>query len=401
MALLDRLASEKLDAIAQGVRVEEGWKWAQARLDFPHAEGLARVYPHPVERSEAEVDQITALCDEYDALVSTWDAVEELPPEIEARFAEIDAAMHAYGDGAAFDADEIARGGVFVVLGHDGLARIERGFIRPEDMPVVEEDPEPEAPGLNAAGEDGGGEDGGEEVEEEDTGAPLCERLVLDLTAQRTMALRDALGANPDVALTAVVHALALAAFTPAYERASCLEIGTTSTSLETHAPGIAETRAARSVAERHERWATQLPRDSDDLWGFVQALSGGELLELLAHCASLTVNALRMSWDRRPGAMVQADRLAQAVNLDMNDYWSPTADSYLGRVTKARIAEAVSEGVSPEAAARIEGLKKPEMATTAEALLAGTRWLPALLRTPGLAREPEADVTPVSQQAA
>jgi ParB family chromosome partitioning protein len=55
-----------------------------------------------------------------------------------------------------------------------------------------------------------------------------------------------------------------------------------------------------------------------------------------------------------RPRAIATADRLAEAVSLDMNGHWRPLARSYLGRVTKARILEAVREGVSYEAADRM-----------------------------------------------
>ena len=111
--------------------------------------------------------------------------------------------------------------------------------------------------------------------------------------------------------------------------------------------------------------------------------MAATDLLDLLAHCASLTVNAVRAPFDRKPGAWAHADRLAQAVSLDMTGYWSPTVASYLGRVTKARIGEAVREAVSDETAERISGLKKPDMASEAEALLAGKGWLPSLLRAP------------------
>jgi ParB family chromosome partitioning protein len=382
-ALLDRLVAEKLAGIAQEVRDKEGWKWAEAHIDYPRALGLARVYPHPVERPEDETARMSALSEEYDALVSEWDAVEELPPEIEARFAEIDAALEAFGDGTAFDPEEIGRGGVFVILGQDGVARVERGLIRPEDVPVVE--PEAESEGEDAGGAASGEDGASAEADEadEDAGAPLSERLVLDLTAHRTLALRDAVGASPTVALSAVVHSLALFAFYPPYERASCLEIKGVCTYLDGHAPGIDESRAGRSVADRHERWAVRLPKEAADLWVFVQGLAATDLLDLLAHCASLTVNAVRAPFDRKPGAWAHADRLAQAVDLDMSCYWSATVASYLGRVTKARIGEAVREAVSDEAAERIGGMKKPDMASEAEALLAGKGWLPSLLRAP------------------
>jgi ParB family chromosome partitioning protein len=381
-ALLDRLAAEKLAGITQDVRDREGWKWAEAHIDFPRALGLARVYPHAVERPEEEAARMSALSEEYEALVSEWDAVEELPPEIEARFAEIDAALEAFGDGTAFDPDEIARGGVFVILGQDGVARVERGLVRPEDVPVVEPEAEPEGEASGGASGEQGASTEPDEADE-DAAAPLSERLVLDLTAHRTLALRAALGANPTVALSAVVHGLALFAFYPPYDRASCLEIKGASAYLDGHAPGIDDTRAGRSIAERHERWAVRLPKEAADLWPFVESLGATDLLDLLAHCASLTVNVVRAPFDRRPGAWAHADRLAQAVNLDMSGYWTATVASYLGRVTKARIGEAVREAVSEDAAERIGSMKKPDMASEAEALLAGKGWLPSLLRAP------------------
>ena len=63
---------------------------------------------------------------------------------------------------------------------------------------------------------------------------------------------------------------------------------------------------------------------------------------------------------------------------------WRPTVANYLGRVTKARILEAVREGASAQAAQLIDHLKKPEMAKEAERLLADTGWLPEPLRLTG-----------------
>jgi ParB family transcriptional regulator, chromosome partitioning protein len=74
---------------------------------------------------------------------------------------------------------------------------------------------------------------------------------------------------------------------------------------------------------------------------------------------------------------------LAVAVGLDMTQWWQPTAANYLGRVSKALILEAVTEGISPNAAANLATLKKGDMAATAEERLAGKGWLPALMRTP------------------
>jgi ParB family chromosome partitioning protein len=81
---------------------------------------------------------------------------------------------------------------------------------------------------------------------------------------------------------------------------------------------------------------------------------------------------------------LVQADRLACAVGLDMVEAgWRPTVDNYLGRVTKPRILEAVREAKGEQSAQLIDHLKKADMAKEAERLLEGTSWLPEPLRIP------------------
>lgn len=383
VALLDRLVTEKLGGIAAEVRAREGWKWAAAQLEYPHGHGCGRVYPRPVERTAEQQAEIAALTEEYDALVSRWDAVDDLPAEVEARFKEIDAALETYGEDHAYAPEDITRGGVIVVLGYDGQARVERGVIRPEDeAPPPEAGPEEdegngEGPAVSAALEAPPSED-----EEPDGLTPLSERLVLELTAHRTLGLRDALAADPNLALVAVVHALALRTFYPPYDQPTCLEIKSVSAYLDGPAPGIGDTPAARNVAERHEGWAARLPREPSAAWELVAGLDGGALLDLLAHCVSLTVNAVHSPMDRKPGAWAHADTLAEAAGLDMSAYWTATERSYFGRVTKARIGEAVREAVSAEAAERLAGMKKAEMAEAAEQLLAGTGWLPTFLRT-------------------
>jgi ParB family chromosome partitioning protein len=62
---------------------------------------------------------------------------------------------------------------------------------------------------------------------------------------------------------------------------------------------------------------------------------------------------------------------------------------TYLGRITKACILEAVRDGVSDEAADQMANMKKQDMAEAAEQLLAGAGWLPLLMRTPRTLLEP------------
>ena len=53
--------------------------------------------------------------------------------------------------------------------------------------------------------------------------------------------------------------------------------------------------------------------------------------MAMFAHCVALTVNAVKLPWERRSRTMATADKLAEAVSLDMTGYWRPTVRTYLG----------------------------------------------------------------------
>lgn len=396
--LLDMLAVEKLREIAGEVQTE-GWKWAEAYIDYPHANGFRRFYPQPLALSDEDEARLEAVSVEYDQLVEGYDSLDEMPEDVAVKVATLDVEIDAISaKRSAYDPQVIANGGVFVVINHDGTARVERGFVRSEDEALADPQPEDEAEGEavspSSYAEDEGGDEQpeAEEAEDEEPGKPISDSLTRDLSAHRTLALRVALGERPDLAVGALTHALTAQLFY-SYAEAGCLEVRPTATPLGSHADGIDDTPLAARANEQHEAWAERMPRDVADLWGFVVGLDDEKRLALLAHCASRTINALRLPWDRKPRSLQTADRLATALALDMAKDWTPTVDSYLGRVTKAHIAAAVAEGVSEEAADRIADMKKPEMAQAAEQLLAGTGWLPTVLRTAQPEAEPvEAD---------
>jgi ParB family chromosome partitioning protein len=402
-ALLDRLAHEKLTALASALQAAEGWRWAEASIDYPHAHGMRRVYPHPQELTPEQQARLDAVQAELEALSVEHDGVAEdsLPEEARRQFDSLEAEATALPESAyTYDPESIARGGVFVMLHHDGSVRIERGFIRSADE--LPPEPGPEAsPEVDATADEPtlprqeiAPRDERPEEEEETALRPLSDVLVRDLTAHRTLALRLALGENPNVALLAVTHALAAQTFYRGLDLGSCLDLQATSAALASHADGIENSPAAARLAERHANWARQVPRDPAELWAFVTGLDHASRTDLLAHCAALTVMAVRLPWDRRPHTEAGVDTLAAALALDLSTTWQPTVRSYFARVPKPRVLEAVREGVGEEAAARLDGMKKQPMAEAAEQLVAGTGWLPLVLRTvepsrPGLA-EPE-----------
>ena len=389
--LLDRLAEEKLKTEA-GQLSAEGWKWISVAIDFPygHAQGLRRLKGEIIEMSEEEQASRAALVEEYDTLQAEYEDADELPDAVDERLGKLEAMIEALDDRPLrFDPAEIARAGIFVSLNRNGDLEIDRGYVRPEDEAHPDADgeagPQPDGPGglgpnvivVTVGGNAQDGEDDGDG----DTIRPLSDRLVAELTAHRTLALRDAVANAPSVAFQSVLHALCLPAF---YRFASetCLEITAKSATPSAQAPSLAESASAKAIEARHAAWSERLPDDPKALWEALSALDGEDQAALFAHAASLTVNVVQEGWNRRPNP--HGDQLARAVDLDMAAAgWQPQVDNYLGRVPKARILEAVREGKDERSAQLIEHLKKGDMAKEAERLLEGSGWLPEPLRAP------------------
>ncbi|MFZ0460468.1 MAG: DNA-binding protein, partial [Rhodoplanes sp.] len=407
-ALLDRLVTEKLDREAEAIRAE-GWKWVEVSPDFPygHTYDLRRLIGEQRPLTEGEIAAHDALRAELDKLEEGYCQTEDIPEEVDRRLAEIETALAVFEvRPVVYAPDEITRAGTFVSIDGDGALRIERGYVRPEDEPPIPRsedgaiDGEADAPGADTASASddnsapvvGVASDTADPVEEDDDVRPIPDRLVTELTAHRTVALRDALAKDPDVAFVAALHVLCLKLFYR-YALDSCLEIEPKTAVFGGQAPGLADTASAKAIDARHATWAAQLPREPGALWDVLTAFDHDSRLALFAHCIGLTVNAVSETYNRRPKAIAHADRIAQAVALDMAAIgWRPTVDNYLGRVTKGRIVEALREAKGESAAERVRSFKKAEMAKAAEDLLIGTGWLPEPLRTPGQTFAPGID---------
>ena len=398
-ALLERLAIAKLQDAAEILRAE-GWKWIAVATDFPygHTAGLRRLTGEAIPLTDDENAGAAALKDEYDALEAQYADADELPDEIGQRLAEIETALAAFDERPLrYDPADIAQAGIFVSIGPDGVLRVERGFVRPEDEtpPASGGDVAPANHGtIQRTTITIGGTSSAAELdalEDDEAIRPLSDWLVMELTAHRTLALRDAVANAPDIAFQAVLHTLCLSAFYH-YASSSCLEITAKQATFTAQASGLAETDSAKAIEARHAQWAKLLPQQSTELWDTVAGMDHDRQAALFAHCASLTINVIKDSWSRSPGALAHGEQLADTVSLDMVAAgWAPSVDNYLGRVPKARILEAVREAKGERSVMLIASLKKTDMAREAERLLAGAGagWLPKPLRATNVELSP------------
>ncbi|MCU1336679.1 MAG: parB-like partition protein [Bryobacterales bacterium] len=369
-ALLDRLLKEKLAGVTQEL-AKEGWKWTDAYADFGYEQRsqFRGIHPAPAPLPRKLAKEVESLKAEYESLAASWEEAgeeAEYPDrlaEIRERLDEIERSRER-----EWTPEQLAMAGAIAIIGKDGKIGIERGFVRPEDMPKEGK----KAKAAQTVGPDG--QPGGES-RLPDLSAALTESL----SAHKSAALAAELAAQPDIALAVVVHGLAARVLLDVSVEKRGLQIAAHPQSLHR----IEGSKAFERMEAERKNWREAIPKSADALWAWCLEQKQETLLKLLAFCAAATVNAVQGKSDRPEGDRLKnAAALAMALKLDMKAWFAPDAANYFTRIAKPRILDALKEGRNQPNAPAWEKLKKPELAALAERELAGKGWLPEMLRT-------------------
>jgi len=366
--LLDRLAAEKLGLEAEKVKAE-GWAWVEAmtEVDYAYLSQFRRVPPTEVELSKKDAARLSRCCERYDELIAYLedDAPEEINADVDRLTAEIETLSRKKEQWS--DEDKV-RAGAVITLDYHGKVCVTRGLARENGSEARNRRKTTQQEGTRA------------DDEQARSNGRFSDPLLEDLTAHRTAALRAVLAGKPGTALRALAHLLILRTFF-GFTGEGCVDIRTSIVDLRPSAEGIGESTAVATLATRHTALLGRLP-EPDKLWAWLGEQPDDAVLEFLAYGVAITVNAVRRKGESHGEVRFEhADMIGQAVGLDMADWWEPSGDRYLNRMSKAGIIAAVSEAVSPEAGENIRSMKKDAMAAKAEKLLAGKRWLPEVLR--------------------
>ena len=189
-ALLDRLLTEKLQRAAKSLE-KEGWKWtvAQPVLDYDEKSQLRRIHAEPAPLPPKLAREVVTLEKELEKLREKWEASGD-DAEEPARIGKIEDRLDAIEDKrgeAVWTPAQLAMAGAVLTIGQDGKAQIERGLVRPEDMPKKEKAKPAKGNGT------------GETEAEEDQSSALSAALIENLTAHRSAALAAELQQRPDI----------------------------------------------------------------------------------------------------------------------------------------------------------------------------------------------------------
>ena len=388
-ALLETLARDKLAATAETARLE-GWAWVEAmpRITSAELHGFQRARRDRRTPNKAEAKRLAKLQARQQAIDEQLnsDEAEDMAEEATAALYEendqIGTAIEAIEQSLlVFAPDMLAVAGVIVTVDHAGSIVMHRGLLREADAKALR------AAARQSVGDDAGVGSGERDAESSDATASalprISEKLARRLSAHRTAALQIALARQPQVALIVLVHSLVLQVMVERagmWRSALAYPLHITATAqddLDKRAPDLAQSPAAIQLLDVRQAWLARLPTDASALFAALLDAPQENLLSLLAACVAMTVDAMTPREDAVP-----ADALAQAVGLDMHDWWTPTAEGYFAHVSKAKVLEAV-RAFAPEQAVRLLKFKKDALASEAERLAVGTGWLPDMLRMP------------------
>ncbi|HAV2138797.1 TPA: ParB N-terminal domain-containing protein [Serratia marcescens] len=378
-AMLERLAREKLHALAQQVAEDEGWSWAEGRISAIKTWGedaeLYRVHAKPdpefTADEQAEIARLKARFSELEAAFEAADAdtdTHALNVESDAVEADI-ARLTAQAIIRSWPQAMRSSSGVVASL-RNGEVVYQRGIV------------------LRASeATDKSGDDNGEGAATTETTAPktkekgLSAALITSLSAERTLAVMGALVENPTVALALHTHTLAVKVFGSRYA-GSLLQTSLTPKrgELLSKAPTAEGSRADRQLAELHAQWEAKLPPEWNTDFTWLLSWEQADVVALLAYCVGLSLDAVQL-WPAKDGKVGDAlTPLEHALDFTLRDWWQPTKANYFGRISKELMSDALLDAGKVAQAASVLKMKKGDAAQLAEDELTASGWVPECL---------------------
>lgn len=383
-ALLESLVGDKLTERAAELETE-GWAWVEVMRNFDYSayERLGRA-PQVQAEMPAETAQNLAALEaelvEVEAAILKLHNVEgDLSEEESARLDQHyerqdelpDLIQELKASCAGYTPAVMAHCGAIVAYSH-GDFRIERGLVRAADRAKVA-----------AALEDGQSIRGGRETEAagRKTGA-ISEALRCSLLGHRNLAAQFVTASNPTVAKVLLVAKMVTDLRLQSSDAPCDLSVtngyGTRAHYAITDEDGLTK---EKEFAEIGGALIGGLPKDPSDLWDALAALSPAELDTLLAYAVARSVS---LATEHKG----MSAKLLEALGFDMAAHFEPTAGNYLGRVPKELVIEALEQSdklAGQDDRDNLLNMKKGALALEAESRLAGSGWVPSVIRTPAI----------------
>jgi ParB family transcriptional regulator, chromosome partitioning protein len=368
IAILERLACDKMEAAAAQAAAETGLAFVRPTLDswigHSQTQGLRRV---PVETSpitdeeSASVDALDAEIEELVDLLQDEEIQEQERDKAEAKIRALSGQVDAIVNKPPVIDEALKLSvGAFLILDEQGRPRL--------DTTLYAE--------LPADGEDAGvadeidGESSSDDVRPaKSTG--LSQRLVDELAMQRRDILSVHVAADPGLALDLAIFLMIdrEAGHSSEKSGSSLIAMPPSNPVFDFKTPETAATIARAEAAEALDRsWAAGETRA--ERFDAFRALGDEERAAWLGHAVAKTLEAsLRLPGER---ACAFHDHLGELLEIDVARWWRPTGANYFDRVPKSVTLAALQQVGGDALAGRYAKAKKAELAQACERIFSG-----------------------------
>jgi ParB family chromosome partitioning protein len=374
IALLERLATEKMETLAAETAATSGLAFVRPTLEawagYEVTRGLQRVQLETPPLTDEESAEVEALEAEIEALVAQLEdeqTEDQARGAAEARVREIGARIEAITDKPPLIPKELERDiGTFLVLDEAGQPRLDTSyFVEPSDEPAE----------TGTADEPVAPDNASEPPVTASGSAPkphtMSQALADELAIQRRDILAVHVAADPGLALDLAIFLMIDRDAGYSYEKngSSLTALPAPNPVYGFRTPDAAATRARVEAVEALDRSWMGLHTCSARFDAF-RALPEESRAAWLGHAIARTLEASL----NLPGGRVCAfhDHLGRLLGIDVPKWWRPTGTNYFDRVPKAVILEALEEVGGPAFASRYAKGKKAELSQSAERIFAG-----------------------------
>ncbi|HBW1245186.1 ParB/RepB/Spo0J family partition protein [Klebsiella pneumoniae] len=372
--LVGRLVQEKLESAALAVEMQEGWSWSLAREGAVRNYGDDRehylVLPEP--EGELSADEQRRL----DELYATQEATATYEDEaaIQVLIDEIEEAASI----RAWTPEQKAACGVVVSLS-DGELCIQRGVQKKVQAAVADAQ-----------------ESTVSQASIPDVAEGISVPLLKKMSSERTLAVQAELVRQPQKAVALMVWRLCSCVFHYCIttRHPFVMNLGVHHSSLTSEAPTGENGQAWQSLMQEKARLEAMLPEGWKNDFTTFFALDGQTLMSLMVFCTACSVDGVQTR-EHGHTSRSDLDGVEAALGFHLRNWWQPTADNFLGLLSKNQIVAALKDAGLTGAASDAEKMKKGDAASHAEQWLSGTRWVPGWMQSPDAATPEEADTTP------
>lgn len=367
VALLERLADEKMDELAAAIAAEQGLAFVRPTLDswigYPATDGLRRVPVEAPPLTEEESDRVDALESEIGELVGLLEdeeADETDRADAEQRIRALDREIDSITDKRPVIEDELkARAGAFLLLDCEGQPKLDTALyveIAPDD---------------GACGEAARASSSHDQPASGRRAAGLPRALVDELAIQRRDILSVHVAADPAFALDLAIFLMIDrdAGYSSEKSGSTLSAVRPSDPVVGFQTPQARATRAALEAVEMLDRSWTEFTTRAERFDAF-RALPDAARAAWLGHAVARTLEAsVAIAGER---ACAFHDHLGALLGIDVAAWWRPTGANYFDRVPKAQALAALGEVGGPSLAGPYAKVKKAELAQACERVFSG-----------------------------